>query len=287
MRQTSAPGGRLTTQSAPLHTPAAGVRGAGVVPLSDAQPTLAAEAITPATQELVQKASQPHTQVENTVHEAPQGQIPPNIAVVPQPAAVEKVVDSPVIEYVEVPRLVIAWAAEQTLEVLEAQTVAGATSSENLSSAPACQTAPAEAVQVAEVGPPLPAESASAIRPQTPTGPEDCTTNSIVDGGKSAGSLAGVDAPVIVPTWAFRQLRGHDNFKRFGAKCQADAEKQYQAFLKGGPNVGRMLLDSGCLVGGQWVLGNGNVLVDFRTMTMLYLESPGGRFRVRRRIDVA
>jgi len=127
---------------------------------------------------------------------------PGDDAEVPQPAVAEKVVDSPVIAYVEVPRLVIAEAAEKTVEVLETQTVAGATSSENLSSAPACQTAPAEAVQVVEVGRPLPAESAPAVCPQTPTGLENYTISSIVDGGESAGSLAGVDAPAIVP-WEF------------------------------------------------------------------------------------
>merc|ERR1712190_455829 len=47
-------------------------------------------------------------------------------------------------------------------------TVAGATRSVNLPSAPVRQTAPAEVVQVTEVGPPLPAESAPATRSQAP-----------------------------------------------------------------------------------------------------------------------
>merc|ERR1712050_2024 len=54
------------------------------------------------------------------------------------------------------------------VEIPEVQTVAGATRSVNLPSAPVRQTAPAEVVQVTEVGPPLPAESAPATRSQAP-----------------------------------------------------------------------------------------------------------------------
>merc|ERR1711897_70800 len=70
---------------------------------------------------------------------------------------VEKVVEIPQVQTVE-----------KVVEVPEVQTVAGATRSVNLPSAPVRQTAPAEVVQVTEVGPPLPAESAPATRSQAP-----------------------------------------------------------------------------------------------------------------------
>merc|ERR1712013_907137 len=57
---------------------------------------------------------------------------------------------------------------EKVVEIPEVQTVAGATRSVNVPSAPVRQTAPAEVVQVTEVGPPLPAESAPATRSQAP-----------------------------------------------------------------------------------------------------------------------
>merc|ERR1712084_55842 len=84
---------------------------------------------------------------------------------VPVIETVEKIVDVPVIKQVEVPQV---QTVEKVVEVPEVQTVAGATKSVNLPSAPVRQTAPAEVVQVTEVGPPLPAESAPATRSQAP-----------------------------------------------------------------------------------------------------------------------
>merc|ERR1712151_1450681 len=69
----------------------------------------------------------------------------------------EKVVEIPQVQTVE-----------KVVEIPEVQTVAGATRSVNLPSAPVRQTAPAEVVQVTEVGPPLPAESAPATRSVAP-----------------------------------------------------------------------------------------------------------------------
>merc|ERR1739838_126425 len=89
---------------------------------------------------------------------------------VPVIETVEKVVDVPVIKQVEVPQV---------------QTVAGATRSVNLPSAPVRQTAPAEVVQVTEVGPPLPAESAPATRSQAPMA-------AVGLGGGSIGGFGGV-----------------------------------------------------------------------------------------------
>merc|ERR1740122_180620 len=74
---------------------------------------------------------------------------------------------------------------EKVVEVPEVQTVAGATRSVNLPSAPVRQTAPAEVVQVTEVGPPPPAESAPATRSQAPMA-------AVGLGGGSSGGFGGV-----------------------------------------------------------------------------------------------
>merc|ERR1711972_24515 len=76
---------------------------------------------------------------------------------VPQIQTIEKVVEIPQVQTVE-----------KVVEIPEVQTVAGATRSVNLPSAPVRQTAPAEVVQVTEIGPPLPAESAPATRSVAP-----------------------------------------------------------------------------------------------------------------------
>merc|ERR1712036_77859 len=84
---------------------------------------------------------------------------------VPIIETVEKIVDVPVIKQVEVPQI---QTIEKVVEIPEVQTLAGATRSVNLPSAPIRQTAPAEVVQVTEIGPPLPAETAPAVVTQAP-----------------------------------------------------------------------------------------------------------------------
>merc|ERR1712129_284261 len=101
---------------------------------------------------------------------------------VPVIETVEKVVDVPVIKQVEVPQV---QTIEKVVEIPQVQTVAGVTRSVNLPSAPVRQTAPAEVVQVTEVGPPLPAESAPATRSQAPMA-------AVGLGGGSIGGFGGV-----------------------------------------------------------------------------------------------
>merc|ERR1712050_652631 len=89
----------------------------------------------------------------------------------------EKIVDVPVIKQVEIPQIQTiekvveipqVQTVEKVVEIPEVQTLAGATRSVNLPSASVRQTAPAEVVQVTEIGPPLPAETAPAIVTQAP-----------------------------------------------------------------------------------------------------------------------
>merc|ERR1712083_283732 len=96
---------------------------------------------------------------------------------VPVIQTVEKIVDVPVIKQVEVPQIQTIekvveipqlQIVDKVVEIPEIQAVAGATQSVNLPSAPVRQTAPAEVVQVTEIGPPLPAESAPATRSPAP-----------------------------------------------------------------------------------------------------------------------
>merc|ERR1711920_602016 len=84
---------------------------------------------------------------------------------VPVIETVEKIVDVPVIKQVEIPQIQTiekvveipqVQTVEKVVEIPEVQTLAGATRSVNLPSAPVRQTAPAEVVQVTEIGPPLP-----------------------------------------------------------------------------------------------------------------------------------
>merc|ERR1740123_2366638 len=87
----------------------------------------------------------------------------------------------------------------------------------------------------------------------------------------ATGSRSGDGVSAIVPIWEFSV---RDGYKHFEAECQAEVEEQYQAFLKGGPDVGRMRL------------GSSIVLVDFRTMKQ-QLEGSSRQRNVRRRVDVA
>merc|ERR1712135_84199 len=76
---------------------------------------------------------------------------------IPQLQYVDKVVDVPVVQVVQVPQVQIV---EKTVEIPEIQMVQGTQTSESLGTAPVRQVAPAEIVEVVEIGAPLPAESA-------------------------------------------------------------------------------------------------------------------------------
>merc|ERR1712012_1319198 len=80
---------------------------------------------------------------------------------IPQLQYVDKVVDVPEVQVVEktveIPQLQIV---EKIVEIPEIQTVQGTHTSESLGTAPIRQVAPAEIVEVVEIGAPLPAESA-------------------------------------------------------------------------------------------------------------------------------
>merc|ERR1719476_902399 len=79
---------------------------------------------------------------------------------------VDKVVDIPVVVQRQVP---MVQKAQKTVEVPEFQTVTGAQTAVNIPTAPVRQVAPAEVVEVVEIGAPLPAESAPAIVVQAPS----------------------------------------------------------------------------------------------------------------------
>merc|ERR1712083_199712 len=127
----------------------------------------------PSIQKVQRTVEVPQVQYIDRVVDVPvvkQRQVP-SVQVVQKPVTVpvietvEKIVDVPVIKQVEVPQI---QTVEKVVEVPEVQAVAGATRSVNLPSAPVRQTAPAEVVQVTEIGPPFPAESAPAVVTQAP-----------------------------------------------------------------------------------------------------------------------
>merc|ERR1719203_936920 len=120
---------------------------------------------------------------------------------VPVIQTVEKIVDVPVIKQVEVPQIQTiekvveipqVQTVEKVVEIPEVQTVAGATRSVNLPSAPVRQTAPAEVVQVTEVGPPLPAVSAPATRSQAPMAAGGGGFGGVTYGAAGLGGASGV-----------------------------------------------------------------------------------------------
>merc|ERR1712013_650060 len=129
---------------------------------------------------------------------------------VPQVQYIDRVVDVPVVKQRHVPaiqkvqktvvqhrQVPSVQKVQKTVEVPQVQTVAGATKSVNLPSAPVRQTAPAEVVQVTEVGPPLPAESAPATRSVAPmaapvVAAAPVTTVGGLVGGFSGGAGAGL-----------------------------------------------------------------------------------------------
>merc|ERR1712064_129760 len=76
---------------------------------------------------------------------------------IPQMQYIDKVVDVPVVQVMQVPQLQVV---EKIVEIPEIQTVQGTQTSESLGTAPVRQVAPAEIVEVVEIGAPLPAESA-------------------------------------------------------------------------------------------------------------------------------
>merc|ERR1712107_906190 len=78
---------------------------------------------------------------------------------------VDKVVDVPVVQVVQVPQVQVVektveipqlQIVEKIVEIPEIQTVQGTQTSESLGTAPVRQVAPAEIVEVVEIGAPLP-----------------------------------------------------------------------------------------------------------------------------------